>query len=176
LREGYRVNHKLVYRLYREEGLLVRRRRRKRVAGPRVPLTTPTQPNERWGMDFTMDSFVEGRPFRCLTMVDEWTRECPVIEVDTSMPALQVLQVLDRLAGTRGLPQSLVVDHGPEFISKALDAWAFRHGVRLEFIRPGKPVDNNEVRPHESLRYRTPKEFTEALTQHGVTSATRLSA
>lgn len=212
-REGYRVNHKLVYRLYREEGLLVRRRRRKRVAGPRVPLPTPTQPNERWGMDFIMDSFVEGRRFRCLTMVDEYTRECPVIEVDTSLPALRVLQVLDRLAGTRGLPQSLVVDHGPEFISKALDAWAFRHGVRLEFIRPGKPVDNayvesfhgrfrdeclnerwfwdlpdarrqietwrrdyNEVRPHESLRYRTPKEFTEAFTHQGVTSATRLSA
>jgi putative transposase len=212
-REGYRVNHKLVYRLYREEGLLVRRRRRKRVAGPRVPLPTPTEPNARWGMDFIMDSFVEGRRFRCLTMVDEYTRECPVIEVDTSLPAARVLQVLDRLATTRGLPRSLVVDHGPEFISKALDAWAYRHGVRLEFIRPGKPVDNayiesfhgrfrdeclnqawfwdlpdarrqietwrrdyNEVRPHESLRYRTPKEFAEALTHQGVTSATRLSA
>jgi len=211
-REGYRVNHKLVYRLYREEGLLVRRRRRKRVAGPRVPLPMPTRPNERWGMDFIMDSFVEGRRFRCLTMVDEYTRECPVIEVDTSLPSARVLQVLDRLAATCGLPQSLVVDHGPEFISKALDAWAYRHGVRLEFIRPGKPVDNayiesfhsrfrdeclneswfwdlpdarrqieawrrdyNEVRPHESLRYRTPREVAEAFAHPGATSTTRLS-
>ena len=212
-REGHRVNHKLVYRLYREEGLLVRRRRRKRVAGPRVPLPAPTHPKERWGMDFIMDSFVEGRHFRCLTMVDEYTRECPVIEVDTSLPSARVLQVLDRLAASWGLPRSLVVDHGPEFISKALDTWAYRRGIQLVFIRPGKPVDNayiesfhshfrdeclnerwfwdlpdarrqieawrrdyNEVRPHESLRYRTPQEFTEALAHQGATSTTRLSA
>jgi putative transposase len=212
-REGYRVNHKLVYRLYREEGLLVRRRRRKRVAGPRVPLPTPTQRNDRWGMDFITDSLVEGRRFRCLTIVDEYTRECPVIEVDTSLPSARVLAVLARLATTRGLPRSLVVDHGPEFISKALDAWAYRHGVQLLFIRPGKPVDNayiesfhgrfrdeclnqawfwdlpdarrqieawrrdyNEVRPHGSLGYRTPEEFTEALTHDRVTSSNRLSA
>ena len=87
-------------------------------------MPAPTQPNERWGMDFIMDSFVEGRRFRCLTMVDEYARECPVIEVDTSLPSARVLQVLDRLAATRGLPRSLVVDHGPEFISKTLDAWA----------------------------------------------------
>ena len=73
-----------------------------------------------------------------------------IVEVDTSLPALRVLQVLDRLAGTRGLPQSLVVDHGPEFLSKALDAWAFRHGVRLEFIRPGKPVDNAYIESFHS--------------------------
>jgi putative transposase len=93
-------------------------------------------------MDFIMDGFVEARRFRCLTMVDEYTRECPVIEVDVSLPSRRVVEVLGRLAATRGLPQSLIVDHGPEFISKALDTWAYRHGVQLVFIRPGKPVDN----------------------------------
>jgi putative transposase len=149
-REGQLVNHKLVYRLYREEGLLVRRRRRKRVAGPRVPLPTPTRPNERWGMDFIQDAFVEGRRFRCLTMVDELTRECPVIEVDVSLPSAKVIGVLEQLAATRGLPESLVVDHGPEFISKALDAWAYRRGVRLVFIRPGQPVDNAYIESFHS--------------------------
>jgi putative transposase len=207
-REGHAVNHKLVYRLYRAEQLFVRRRRRKRVAGPRAPITRPTRPNERWGMDFIQDAFVEGRRFRCLTMVDEFTRECPSITVDCSLPAARVIAALTALAATRGLPASLVVDHGPEFISKALDAWAFTHGVQLEFIRPGKPVDNayiesfhsrfrdeclnerwfwdlpdaqrqieawrqdyNEVRPHESLQHRTPKEFAEAFTHLGVTAA-----
>ena len=141
-REGYQVNHKLVYRLYRAEQLLVRRRRRKRVAGPRVPAPQPTRPNERWGMDFIQDSLVEGRRFRCLTMVDEFTRECPSITVDVSLPAARVIEALTAVSATRGLPASLVVDHGPEFISKALDTWAYAHGVQLTFIRPGKPVDN----------------------------------
>jgi putative transposase len=149
-REGHRINHKLVYRLYREEGLLVRRRRRKQVAVPRVPLPTPTAPNQRWGMDFITDALVEGRRFRCLTMVDEYTRECPVIEVDRSLPSLRVIRVLEHLAAGRGLPTSLVVDHGPEFISKALDAWAYAHGVRLIFIRPGKPVDNAYIESFHS--------------------------
>ena len=149
-REGHQVNHKLVYRLYREEGLLVRRRRRKRVAAPRVPLPSPSHPNERWGMDFIMDALVEGRRFRCLTMVDEYTRECPVIEVDTSLPSQRVIRALDRLAEVRGLPRSLVVDHGPEFISKTLDAWAYAHGVQLLFIRPGKPVDNAYIESFHS--------------------------
>ena len=144
-REGQVVNHKLVYRLYREEGLLVRRRRRKRVAIPRVPLPAPTRPNERWGMDFIMDALVSGRRFRCLSLVDELTRESPEIAVDYSLPSRRVIQILDQLAAERGLPESLIVDHGPEFISKALDAWAFAHGVRLVFIRPGKPVDNAYV-------------------------------
>jgi putative transposase len=86
----------------------------------------PTQPNERWRMDFIHDACADGRRFRCLTMVDEYTRECPVIEVDTSLPAARVIGVLDQLAGRRGLPRRLVVDHGPEFISRALDLWAYR--------------------------------------------------
>jgi putative transposase len=150
-REGVVVNRKRVYRLYREERLLVRRHRsRKRTAEPRGPVAKPTQPNERWGMDFIHDSCVEGRRFRCLTMVDEFTRECPRIEVDTSLPASRVIAALDELALARGLPKSLVVDHGPEFMSQALDLWAYRHGVALEFIRPGKPVENAYIESFHS--------------------------
>jgi putative transposase len=153
-REGLVVNHKRVYRLYREERLLVRPHRgRKHPAGPRVPLPAPTQANERWGMDFIHDACADGRRFRCLTMVDEYTRECPVIAVDTSLPAARVIGVLDELASHRGLPRSLVVDHGPEFMSRALDLWAYRRGIELAFIRPGKPVENAYVESfHSRLR------------------------
>jgi putative transposase len=150
-REGVVVNLKRVYRLYREERLLVRPHRgRKHAAVPRVPLTPPTQANERWGMDFIHDACVGGRRFRCLTMVDEYTRECPVIAVDTSLPATRVIDVLEQLAGQRGLPRSLVVDHGPEFISRALDLWAYRRRIELVFIRPGKPVENAYVESFHS--------------------------
>jgi len=98
-REGIAVNLKRVYRLYREERLLVRpHRSRKRTAEPRVPLPAPTGPNERWGMDFIHDACVSGRRFRCLTMVDEFTRECPRIDVDTSLPAARVIAALEQLA------------------------------------------------------------------------------
>ena len=103
-REGLMVNHKRVYRLYREEHLLGRPHRgRKPPAVPRVPLPALTQANARWGMDFIHDACTDGRRFRCLTMVDEYTRECPVIEVDTSLPAARVIGVLDQLADRRGL-------------------------------------------------------------------------
>lgn len=142
-REGKLVNHKLVLRLYREEGLAVTRRcRQKRVSVPRVPLPTPIVPNERWSMDFVSDALADGRQFRCFTIVDDLTRECPAIEVAHSLPALRVIQVLDRLALTRGLPRSIVCDNGPEFAGRALDLWAHHHGVALQFIRPGKPVEN----------------------------------
>ena len=150
-REGYLVNLKRVYRLYREERLMVRpHRRRKRVATPRVPLPVLTRANKRWGMDFIHDQCVDGPRFRCLTMVDEFTRECPCIEVDTSLPAARVIGVLNQLAASRGLPESLIVDHGPEFISRALDIWAYQHGVALLFIRPGKPVENAYVESFHS--------------------------
>lgn len=150
-REGVVVNHKRVYRLYREERLLVRPHRgRKHAAVPRVPLVAPTRPNERWGMDFIHDACADGRRFRCLTMVDEFTRECPVIAADTSLPSARVIAVLEHLAAQRGLPQSLVVDHGPEFISRALDLWAYRRGIELVFIRPGKPVENAYVESFHS--------------------------
>jgi putative transposase len=142
-REGHRVNHKRVQRLYQEEGLQVRRRKRKRrVAVPRSPLPTPTRPNQRWSMDFVRDTLGDGRVFRALTLVDDCTRECPAIEVDFSLPGERVVRVLNRLADTRGLPQAIVCDNGPEFAGQALDEWAHAHGVTLAFIEPGKPVQN----------------------------------
>ena len=141
-REGRPDNYKRIERLYREEGLAVRRRGRKRVARARVPRPEPVGPNERWSMDFVRDTTAGGRVFRALTVVDEFTREALVIEVDTSLPGLRVVQVLERLASTRGRPGTISVDNGPEFAGRALDEWAHRHGVTLQFIRPGKPVEN----------------------------------
>jgi putative transposase len=142
-REGWVVNHKLILRLYREEGLAIARRRgKKRVAVPRVPLPAPSGATERWSMDFVSDALADGRPFRCFTLVDDFTRECPAIEVSHSLPALRVIQVLEQLAAVRGLPRSIVCDNGPEFAGQALDRWAHERGVALQFIRPGKPVDN----------------------------------
>lgn len=144
-REGHRCNHKLVYRLYREAGLTVRRRSRKRVAVPRQPLTTPAGPNERWSMDFVSDALADGRKFRSLTIVDDFTRECPAIEVDTSLTGRRIIRVLEHLAQIRGLPQGIVCDNGPEFAGHLLDAWAHRRGLKLLFITPGKPVQNAYV-------------------------------
>jgi putative transposase len=142
-REGWEVNRKRVYRLYREAGLAVRRRKRKRI-GPfeRKPLPKPTAANVSWSMDFVADGLIGGRRLRCLTIVDDCTRECLAIEVDTSITGLRVQGVLDRLADTRGLPHSITVDNGPEFDGQVLDKWAYRSGVQLSFIRPGKPNEN----------------------------------
>lgn len=140
--EGIRDNHKRVRRLYRLEGLAVRRRGRKRVAVARVEVPGATCPNEHWAMDFMRDTLSNGRAFRALTLVDACTRECPVIEVDVSLGGARVVAVLERLRLTRGLPERITVDNGPEFRGKALDAWAHQHGVQLQFSRPGKPVDN----------------------------------
>jgi putative transposase len=145
-RDGLRVNHKRLYRIYRTEGLSVRRRRRKRVArADRPKLEAAIAPNQRWSMDFVSDTLSDGRPFRNLTIVDDCTRECPAIETDTSLPGLRVIGVLERLAEMRGLPKELVTDNGPEFISKALDQWAYRRGIKLRFIAPGKPTQNAYV-------------------------------
>jgi putative transposase len=141
-REGWTHNRKLTQRIYREEGLHVRRRRRKRVAVLRTPLPTPTQANERWSMDFVRDALGDGRAFRAFTLVDECTRECPAIEVDFSLPGERVVRVLDRVAAKRGYPRVIVCDNGPEFRSEALDQWAYQYGVHLAFIEPGKPVQN----------------------------------
>jgi len=142
-REGHVINHKKVLRLYREEGLAVtRRRRKKHVAIARVPLPKPSGRTERWSMDFVSDALADGRPFRCFTLVDDFTRECPVIEVAHSLPAWRVIDALERVAAERGLPKSIVCDNGPEFAGKAMDRWAYEHGVVLQFIRPGKPVEN----------------------------------
>lgn len=138
------MNRKLVYRIYREEKLSLRVRKRKRIAAlVRVPLPTPEKPNVRWSMDFVSDQLGStGRRFRCLTIVDDFSRECLAIEVDTSLPGSRVARVLERLAITRGLPQAIVVDNGPEFTGQSMDAWAFEKGIKLDYIRPGKPVEN----------------------------------
>ena len=142
-REGRVVNHKLVLRLYREEGLaILRRRGKKHVSVPRVPMPAPTKPNERWSIDFVSDALANGRSFRCFNIVDDKTRECPAIEVAHSLPAMRVIQVLDGVAMEVGYPIEIVLDNGPEFAGSALDQWAHEHGVALRFIRPGKPVEN----------------------------------
>ena len=141
-REGWTHNRKLTQRVYREEGLTVRRRKRKRVAIPRTPLAMPRHANERWSMDFVSDALGDGRKFRALTLVDDCTRESPAIEVDVSLPGERIVRVLDRVAAERGYPNAVVCDNGPEFRGEALDQWAHRHRVQLAFIEPGKPVQN----------------------------------
>jgi putative transposase len=137
------INHKRTERLYREEGLALRRKRkRKGAAGARVVLPAAERPNQYWSMDFVSDSIVTGRRFRALTIVDNYTRECPAIEVDTSLGGSRVVGVLERIAEARGLPETITVDNGPEFVGKALDSWAYQKGVKLNFIRPGKPIEN----------------------------------
>jgi len=146
MREGMPANHKRVYRLYREEGLAMRIRQRRRIrwngtaTGPAA-----TRPNERWSMDFVSDCVSTGKVIRMLTLVDDCTRECPAIEVDTSLGGLRVRRVLDRIASERGLPEAIVLDNGPEFRGRALAAWSAERGVRLQFIQPGKPVQNAYV-------------------------------
>jgi putative transposase len=142
-REGLVVNHKRTERIYREEGLALRRkRRRKGATGVRVVIPSAQRPNEHWSMDFVSDSIVTGRRFRALIVVDNYSRECPVIEVDTSLGGARVVNVLERLSDTRGLPEVITVDNGPEFVGRALDEWAYRRGVKLNFIRLGKPIEN----------------------------------
>ena len=145
-REGWRVNHKRVYRLYQLEGLGLRRKRPKRAAGLRViPLVPPRRANERWAMDFMTDALSDGRRFRLLIVLDERTRECLVIEIDTSLPGARVIEALERLVTERGAPEVLVIDNGPEFASRALDQWAYQRGIKLHFIAPGKPTQNAYV-------------------------------
>jgi putative transposase len=108
----------------------------------RVPLATPTRANARWSIDFVTDALGDGRKFRALTVVDDFTREGPVIEVDFSLPGARVVRVLEALMGTRGRPAAICYDNGPEFAGTALDQWAAAHGVVLDFIERGKPVQN----------------------------------
>jgi putative transposase len=139
-REGWRVNHKRVYRLYRLEGLGLRlKRTRKRVSAVRVVPPRAQKPNERWSMDFMTDSLYDGRRFRLLTIVDTVTRESPAIVVDRSLTGQRVVAALEQLQATRGLPQRIAVDTGPEFISKALDAWAHRTGCSWSSVARGRP-------------------------------------
>jgi putative transposase len=142
-REGFLINHKRTERIYRSEKLSLRIRRRKKFAAViRTPLPEAVRTNQIWAMDFVSDSLWTGRRFRSLTMVDTFTKESLGIEVDTSLTGQRVVRVLERLSQMRGLPEYIRVDNGPEFISKALDEWAYRNNVKLDFIRPGKPTEN----------------------------------
>ncbi len=145
-REGFVINHKRTERIYKEEGLALRIRRRKEMAAiRRVEALTPTRVNERWSMDFVSDALSSGRKIRALTMVDDYSRKCHRIEVDTSIGGARVVRVLNEIAKGEGLPELITIDNGPEFIGKALDNWAYQGGVKLNFIRPGKPVDNSFI-------------------------------
>ncbi len=145
-RELGAVNHKRVYRLYRQEGLAVRRRQRKRIARAARPVSAaPQRAGEQWAMDFTQDVLANGRAFRTLNIVDLCTRECLAIEVDTSLPGARVARVLDRLCERHGRPTTIRVDNGPEFAGQVLDPWAYQHGVRLDFIEPGRPMQNGHL-------------------------------
>jgi putative transposase len=142
-REGWLVNRKRVQRLYREEGLAVRRKGKKRRSqAPRPVRELLGRPNERWSMDFVSDTLSNGRRFRCLTIMDEFSRECLAIHVAHSIPAVRVIDVLERLREKRGLPEIIMTDNGSEFTSRAFDAWAYARGVRIDYIQPGKPVQN----------------------------------
>jgi len=145
-REGVIINHKRTERIYKEEGLALRIRRRKKMAAiQRIEALAPTRVNERWSMDFVSDALSSGRKIRALTIVDEYSRKCHRIEVDTSIGGQRVTRVLDEIAQFEGLPSLITIDNGPEFISKALDTWAYQRGIKLNFIRPGKPVDNSFI-------------------------------
>ena len=145
-RQGIKLNHKKLYRLYREERLTVRRRGgRKRALGTRAPMTIPQGQNLRWSIDFVADTLAAGRRFRILTMVDDFTRECLGLVVDTSLTGLRVARELDRVAELRGYPCMLVSDNGTELTSNAILAWQQEHAVEWHYIAPGKPMQNGFV-------------------------------
>ena len=144
LREGWKINHKRVYRLYREEGLNLRRKlKRRQKSASRGPLAEmPNTLNECWAMDFVSDQMYNGKRFRILTLIDLYSRECLALYVDKNITGETVATLLDHVKQARGLPRSIKVDNGPEFISKALDAWAYFNHVQLDYSRPGTPTDN----------------------------------
>lgn len=142
-RQGFKDNLKRIYRVYREEKLQVKIRRRRKTARWRGDKPVPaSRPNERWSMDFMSDQLANGRTIRVFNVVDDFTRQCLAMEVDTSLNGVRVTRVLDRLVARHGHPQRIVMDNGPEFTGKALDRWAWEHRVHLAFIEPGKPVQN----------------------------------
>ena len=146
-REGWEVNHKRVYRLYRLEGLGMRPKKPRRhvTACRRMERLAATEVNESWSMDFMSDQLYDGRRIRLLTLVDNFTRESLAIEVGEHIGSDRVVEVLDKLGKLRALPRRIQMDNGPEFISKMLDQWAYFNGVELDFIRRGKPVDNGII-------------------------------
>ena len=169
--EGFRVNHKTIERIYRQEGLALRRRPRKRFAkSVREGAWCPIRANQRWSLDFAEDGLANGVKFRTCNLKDDCTRECPAIDVALSIPGTRVVEMLERVARERGYPDRLVVDNGPELRGRALDAWAADHGVELYFIDPGKPTQNAYI---ESLNGRLREE---CLNLHWFTSLAEAQA
>jgi len=161
-REGWAINHKRVYRLYRDEGLVLRRKRprRRRSAVRRQERHRAERPNQVWSMDFMSDALADGRKLRVLTVLDTYSRECVALKVKGHFRGEDVAQVLDAARRRRGGPEMICVDNGPEFTSVALDMWAWKAGVKLDFSRPGKPGDNALI---ESFNARVRQE---CLSQH----------
>lgn len=143
-REGWGVNHKRIYRLYREEALQLHRKRprRRRSAVPRGPWLITTAANQVWAMDFMQDTLADGHGLRVLTLIDSHTRECLALVADRRFTGDDVARLVGQVGTTRGLPTRITVDNGTEFTSRALDAWAYWNHVQLDFSRPGKPMDN----------------------------------
>lgn len=157
-REGWQVGKKRVYRLYRLEGLQLRMKvkRRKRIALLRGKVVPATGANEHWSMDFVHDQMHDGRRFRILTVIDQWSRESVSLEANFRLTGRCVGKALDQAAEQRGWPRAITVDNGTEFTSRALDEWAYRRGVKLDYTRPGKPTDNGLI---ESFNGRLRDEF-----------------
>jgi len=145
-REGWEVNAKRIYRLYTEEGLIVRTKRRKeRAQRQRVAQGRAVCRNDRLSMDFVAQRLADGRWIRVLTVVDQYTRECLTLHADIALSGEKVAAALDKIVASRGAPKSITVDNGTEFASKAMDHWAYTNGVHLDFIRPGRPVENGYI-------------------------------
>lgn len=157
-REGWEIGKQRVYRLYRLEGLQLRMKvkRRKRISLQRGRPVPATGPNQNWSMDFVHDQMLDGRAFQVLTVIDQWSRESVTLEANFRLTGRCVGKALDEAALQRGWPKAITVDNGTEFTSKALDEWAWRRGVKLDYTRPGKPTDNGLI---ESFNGRLRDEF-----------------
>lgn len=152
--KGYNWNHKKIYRVYTNMKLNIRRRAKKRLPERvKQALMVSTAPNQVWSIDFMSDSLVDGRRFRLLNIIDDFNRESLAIEVDTSLPSLRVIRVLQRLIEQRGIPANLRCDNGPEFISRRLEQWCTDRKITIQFIQPGKPMQNGYIeRKNGSMR------------------------
>jgi len=144
-RSGEAVNHKRLFRIYQEAGLAVRRRERKRLERGHAGMPLLSRPNQEWSIDFVSDALATGRALRALTVVDGFTKEAPVIQVDSSLSAPRVTRALDEVIAERGKPEGIRVDNGPEFTSRCFVAWAEQRGITLIHIQPGKLVQNSFI-------------------------------
>lgn len=156
-REGFADNIKKIHRIYKEEKLMVKRRKgRKKATGTRQPLPKPDSVNQVWSLDFMSDAFTDGRRFRVLAVMDQCSRECLMADADTSMPGLRVVRELDCLIARRGKPKVIVSDNGPELTSRTVLIWAHEQGIDWHYIQPGKPQQNGYT---ESLNGKIRDEF-----------------